>query len=384
MKARVLCVVIVPVVVLGATIAFWPRSAKIAPAPGAPTFRVTAPTAFSSATSENAALECLDLQTVVEQGTIKADFSGNGREKIVALLRNTGVAPVKIQADVGQTFEAGANSVVVVRAQTVEVPPGQTAQIALQTCAPSSANKVGDAPYKLSYKKTPKLQPLLVYAADHPELSPGAIQTAALALIENLPLSAVTKFTPATGESKSRFNTDAFRVETVDVVAALLALRAMGVPDSSIAMTIDPQLKIEAMIEPLSRAAAMQYYALTAETEWEYWKSELLYGAPATRHYALYGIARFYPEIALEMLPNWARETKTNQVYRISALQALADTQRPEALPILRQLADELGADTELGRAARGAADFLGQQLTHLALKQQVVAFRSSKAISEF
>src|SRR5436190_11718037 len=138
------------------------------------------------------------------------------------------------------------------------------------------------------------------------------------------------------------------------------------------------------MIEPLSRAAAMQYYGLTAQTEWEYWKSELLFGAPATRHYALYGIARFYPEIALEMLPNWAREPKTHPVYRISALQALADTQRPEAVGILRQLADELGDETELGRAARGAADFLAQQLNQGAVRQKVVAFRSSKAIPEF
>ncbi len=383
MNARALCAVIVPVLALGAAVVLWPRASKVPATRGTPTFRVAASTAILPASS-NAAAESVELPTAVEQRMIKAEFTGNGREKIVALIRNTAAVPFKVQVDVGQMFEAGATSVVVARAKVAEVMPGGTAEMELQTCATHSANKVSDAVYQLSSKKTPKLQPLLAYATDHPELAPGAIQTAALALIENLPLSAVTKFTPATGESKSRFNTDAFRVETVDVVAALLALRAIGVPDNSIAMTIDPQLKIEAMIEPLSRAAAMQYYGLTAETEWEYWKSELLFGAPATRHYALYGIARFYPEIALEMLPNWARETKTHPVYRISALQALADTQRPEAVPILRQLADELGDETELGRAARGAADFLGQQLNQLALKQPVVAFRSSKAIPEF
>jgi hypothetical protein len=119
---------------------------------------------------------------------------------------------------------------------------------------------------------------------------------------------------------KSRFNTDAFRVESYDIVTALTALREIGAPDASIAMTIDPQLKIESMIDPLSRAAAMRYYGITPETEWEYWKTELLSGDPSTRHYALYGIARFYPNVALEMLPKWARQVQTGHVYRLSAI----------------------------------------------------------------
>jgi hypothetical protein len=183
---------------------------------------------------------------------------------------------------------------------------------------------------------------------------------------------------------KSRFNTDAFRVETIDILAALTALREMGIPEATLAMTIDPQLKIEAMIEPLSHAAAMQYYGITEDTEWEYWKGELLAGPRATRHYALYGIARFYPEIALEMLPRWAREPQTSSVYRIAALQALADTQRVEALPLLRQLADELGIDTEVGRAARGAAEYLDQRLNQIGVRQTAVAFRASQQLSQF
>jgi hypothetical protein len=266
----------------------------------------------------------------------------------------------------------------------IEVPPGKTEEMLLQTCATRSANKLVEMPYKLSYAKTQKLQPLLAYAAEHLELSPGAVQTAALAVTENLPLSAVAKFPAASAELKSRFNTDAFRVETIDLIAALTALRAIDIPDEAVAMTIDPQLKIEAMIEPLSRVAAMQYYGISPENEWEFWKSELLFGEPATRHYALYGIARFYPDIALDMLPKWAREPKTKNVYRISAMQALADTQRPDALPILRELADELGSETELGRAARGAAEFLDQRLNQVALKQNAVAFRASKTISQF
>jgi hypothetical protein len=138
------------------------------------------------------------------------------------------------------------------------------------------------------------------------------------------------------------------------------------------------------MIEPITRAAAMRYYGLTAATEWEFWKSELLSGDASTRHYALYGIARFYPEVALEMLPRWARETKTNHVYRISAVQALAETQRPEALPLLNKLAMELGTASDLGKAAVVAAQYLEARLNQLAGTKNTVAFRASSEVSRF
>lgn len=385
MKAKALCAVIAPLFAAGA-VAAWPHATKNSSAPAAaPITSIIAPETPALAAAPAAKpMEFVELQAAVEQGILKAQLTGNGRDKVRGVLTNTGDAPLKIQTDVGQVLQSGTNAVVVVRASMTEVQPGKTAEVHFQTIAPRSTNKVAEASYTLSYQKIPKLQPLLDYAQGHLELSAGALQTAALVLSENLPLSAVAKFAPAGGEVKSRFNTDAFRVETVDIIGALHALRQMNMPDSSIALTVDPQLKIEAMIDPLSRAAAMRYYGITSENEWEYWKTELLSGAPETRHYALYGIARFYPEIALEMLPQWVRESKTNAVYRISALQALADTQRPEALPLLRSLADELGASTELGRAARGAAEYLDQRLTQIAARQTAVAFRASKTLTQF
>jgi hypothetical protein len=204
-------------------------------------------------------------------------------------------------------------------------------------------------------------------------------------LNENLPLSSVAKFTAAGSELKSRFNTDSFRVETHDIITALAALRDMGVSDAAIAMTVDPQLRIEAMIEPLCRPVAMNYYGITPENEWNFWRNELLSGEPSTRHYALYGIARFYPEIAVEMLPKWAREAKTSPVFRLAALQALAETQKPEAVAILNLLAEELGRETELGRGAAGAALALDQRLAQIAsVRSSTVAFRTPAAVARF
>jgi hypothetical protein len=150
----------------------------------------------------------------------------------------------------------------------------------------------------------------------------------------------------------------------------------------AIALAVDPQLRIEAMIEPLSREAAKRYYGISEEQEWDFWKRELLEGNPSTRHYALFGIARFYPEIALDMLPKWVREAQTHPVYRLAAAQALADTQRAEALPILRQLADEVGPQTDLGKTAAQAAVYLDKRLTELASRSRTVAFRSRTPVA--
>ena len=282
-------------------------------------------------------------------------------------------------------FESGSNVVLVLRSGEVELKPGKPVTVNIQTAATRSANRVADRPYTLSYGSLPRLNALLNYAGEHPELSTAALQTAVLALTENLPLSAVSKFTAAGGDLPTRFDTTSFRAETNDILQALLTLRAIGVRDTDLAMNIDPQLKIEAMIEPLTRPAAMRYFGITPATEWAYWKSQLLSGDPSTRHYALYGIARFYPEVALEMLPKWARETKTQNVLRISAIQALADTERPEALPILEKLSDEFGRNTELGRTAADAAKFLNAHLAKVSANRTLtVNFRSTAEIAQF
>jgi len=98
--------------------------------------------------------------------------------------------------------------------------------------------------------------------------------------------------------------------------------------------------------------------------EWTYWKHELLEGDPGTRHYALYGIARYFPDVALQMLPKWARETRLQPIYRLSAVRAMAVTHRPEAIPILHKLEQEFGSDSDLSRSADRAEKYLNTQFT--------------------
>ena len=390
MKSIALCALITPVIA-GGGLALWPQPpgastfpspnkaaiVAVAPAPNA------APAAPAIVVAEPTAPQNVDLHTAVQQEKLTADFKGNGRDSMRAILTNKTNGPLVVRVPAGQMFEAGSNMVVVTRAGEVDLRPNKAVEVTIQTAATRSANKVAEVPYQLSFGTYPRLDALLTYAQERPELTASAIQTAVLSLSENLPLSAVAKFSAAGGDLPSRFDTPSFKADTGDILNALLALRAIGVRENEVAMTIDPQLKIEAMIEPATRSAAMRYYSITPQTEWEYWKNELLSGEPTTRHYALYGIARFYPEIALEMLPKWARETKTQNVFRISAIQALADTQRPEALPILQQLADEFGATTELGRTAASSAKYLSAHLAKLAAGR-TVAFRGSAGVGRF
>ncbi len=377
MNSRALSAIVVAVAVSGAY-CLLPRTSHTPAAQGPTADPKHAPAAAVPAIEAAVAPLPLDLAMGCEQKSIVADFIGNGRDRMKVMLMNKGTAPLHVTVPVGQMFESDRNMVIAIRPAEVDVDPGKSEDVIVQTAATHSTNTVAENPYQLSYANIPRLEPLLTYVQTLPEVAPGAVQTAVLALLENLPLSAVAKFTLASTPLPSRFNTDAFRSETCDIMSALTMLRDLRVKDDSLAMTIDQQLKIEAMIDPNARPLAMRYYAIDPEREWDFWRNELLNGEPCTRHYALYGIARFYPEVALQMLPRWAYETRTNPVYRLSAVQALADTQRSEALPILRGIADTLGKGTELGKAATGAADYLDYRLVQIASTRNTVAFRTT------
>ncbi len=327
--------------------------------------------------------QAADILSGQEQGIVEPTLFGNGRERLTATLRNNSPTPLRVTVPAGQVFESGRNMVLNVRPVEVELMPAQTREVRLVTVALYSANKVGDSAYKVSYQTAPKLEAFLSWVALHPEVSAASLQTAALALTENLPLNSLSKFAPTNG-IQSKLPTDAFRAETGDLIGALSALRDSGVKLDTVALSLDPQLRIESMIEPLSREAAKRYYTITEEREWDFWKHELLNGDPGTRHYALFGIARFYPQVAIEMLPKWARETQTHPVYRMAAVQALAETQRPEAMSILHALSNELGATTELGKAAAQAAQYLDTRLAQNATASATVVFRGKKSVSGF
>ena len=322
----------------------------------------------------------LDLNApsqMLAQG-VEVHFCGNGRDQLEMTASNRSDRPVVLQIRAGQVLKNSVSSVVVVRACSRTVAPGETVEQELQTAAISSANKIGMAVYRVSSIPVPRLNELLAHVGYHEEMTLGAVQTAVLALTENLPANAFARYARPDADLPSPLDTTPFRVDTADLMSALIALRDIGMPDALLSITVDPQLKCEAMIDPLAHAYAMDYYKIPFENEWSYWKNQLLQGDPAIRHYALYGIARFFPDVALQMLPKWARATNLSATYRISAIRALAETGRPEALSVLQQFEYEFGGLTELGKSAHLAAEYLDLKVNHEA-SNALIAFHENR-----
>jgi hypothetical protein len=323
----------------------------------------------------------LSSSTALLQGKVQVVFTGNGREKLRMTVANRSERAIRLKVSEGQIFSNPESSVIVVRPCNLLVNPGESVLQDLQTAALCSTNRTTSAPYTLSSATAPRLNELLAHLRYHPEISPGTIQTAVLALTENLPAGAFARYARPDADIPSRIDTTPFRVDTADLIQALIVLRDIGMPNSLLAITVDPQLKSEAMIDPLAHACAMEYYKIPFQSEWSYWKGELLQGDPALRHYALYGIARFFPDVALQMLPRWARAKNLSQTYRQSAVQALGETNRTEALSVLQQFAHEFGSRTDLGKTACAAGDYLDRQLNQDPPKM-AVAYRTTRDIS--
>src|SRR4029453_4639409 len=88
MKLKRLCAMALPLIALGAVV-LWTRSTKPASHRSSPG---TAVAAMSAA--ENAPGELVELHDAVEQGLIKAEFRGNGRDKLRGLLTNAATTPL--------------------------------------------------------------------------------------------------------------------------------------------------------------------------------------------------------------------------------------------------------------------------------------------------
>ena len=304
----------------------------------------------------------INLPTAVQQGLVECLWRGNGKDRLVMDARNLSAQPLRLHLGAGQLLASVDSTIVVLKSQTLDFAPHADRHEEFLTVATSAANKVAGAEFHLSAGALPDLDKLLTYAAgaSRCDTPPPCTQTATrLILTENLPLSAFARFNELSAGAENIPESQDFKADTSDILSALIILKDLGV-NRPLAVTIDPQLEIEAMIDPSAHGLAVRYYGIN--DEWAFWKNQLLQGDPSTRHYALYGIARFYPDVALQMLPKWARQSAMSPVYRMSAVQALALTGKPDAVPILRELEREFGGTSDLGHAAHLSANYLDAQ----------------------
>jgi hypothetical protein len=323
----------------------------------------------------------ISLNDALGRRWLEAEYRGNGRSELRVAFVNRHNAPLKVALDSGLIFETSdlRNQMIIARGQQVDVPASGTCSALLPCAATRSTNVLGDLQYHLCPDDLQNLRPLFTQVDASPEISREAIQCAVLMLTENAPLNLFAKFTVLSGDQPTKTKSSAYRVNTAEVLAAFTLLKDAGYPRQTLLAAQEGQLKIEALIDPLAHAAAVSYYGLNSEQEWTYWRDELQKGDLSTRHYALYGIGRYFPDVALQMLPDWARASHLPLLMRESAVQAMAETHRPEAISVLQQLVSEFGAATELGESARKAIAYLENQRSAPAMAG-AVEFRLSQA----
>jgi len=377
-SSRSLILIVVAVLALGAT-AFWFFKVRRGPIPPPPSVESVLPAKFLAALKQQqnggkpvattaksapaapavagANAPATPAASVLPPLTSPLTFTSNGRGQVHISAQNTGDKPTQVALHAGEIYENDQNKIVLLEDCVRDIPPHGLLQADVRFAPVNLAAPSTDDAYKKSTTSIPRLDELLTQLKTHPDLSHSAVQTAILLLAENPSLDVFAKF-PRLHEPAT-INGD-FKVDVADIIAALQLLADMGITDRAIAS--DPQLNIEAMIDPKAHDLALRYYGIGPDMEWAYWKQELLQGDPSLRHYALYGIAEYYPDVALQMLPKWARETRLPAIYRLSAVRAMAMTHRQEAIPILQKMEQEFGPDTDLYRSADHATKFLTSQ----------------------
>ena len=324
----------------------------------------------------------ISLTDALGRHWLQAEYRSNGHNELRAAFVNRHSAPLRVTVDSGLIFETSdlRNQVVIARGQPVELPAGGSCAAWLPCAATRSTNALNDQAYHLCPDTLQNLRALFAQVDRSPEYSREAIQCAVLMLNENAPLNLFAKFTVLSGEEPTRTKSPAYKANTAEVLASFTLLKEAGYSRMNLLAAQESQLKIEAMIDPLAHAAAVAYYNLNSAQEWTYWRDELQKGDTSTKHYALYGIGRYYPDVALQMLPDWARATQVSALMRTSAIQAMAETHRPEAISVLQQLVSEFGAATEFGESARKAIAYLENQRTAPGTAGNGVEFRLSQA----
>lgn len=341
----------------GFTYYYWPESAPLPPPPLAEALppELKAQFLIAEATPDEAA----------GAETIALTFQGHGFGQMRVTVKNRTLKAAEKTLTAGTILERGSNRAVLLRDVTLAPGPGATVEQELTTAALDSGTSLTEGDYVISEAGYAALLPLIEYLKTTPAdaVTPGALQVAVLAVVEDAPLGVFAKFPRLRPDPLAIAAGEKFKVETADILAALTLLREAGIDIDQLAIGSDSQLKIEAMVDPVSHLAALRFYGITEADEWSFWKNHLLTGDAATRHYALYGIGRYYPGIALEMMPRWAVESRLQPVMRRSAINSLGATHRAEALGILSYLEDRLTDSPELQMTARKAGAFLEQDL---------------------
>ncbi|MDR3402489.1 MAG: hypothetical protein P4L99_08315 [Chthoniobacter sp.] len=282
-------------------------------------------------------------------------LTSNGKGVLKGEAVNTTAEAIEYMYPAGTLFSNGKGDVVLLHDTFVNLAPKKAAELSLSVAQTSSANGILSGEFSQRGEAEGPLHQLVHRISIKDSVAPSVAQTAVLILVDDAPLDTITSFPRLRPKALANTGPKPFCTAPQDLIAALALIRNAGIDLNKIAVMGEPQLEVMTMLNPDSHEAAMALFGITRETEWAYWQQELLQGDPSVRHYALYGIARYFPDVALEMLPSWVKTKTLPRSYRISAAWALALIEDSRANEELQGLRREFPDDAGLRQALDGA-----------------------------
>jgi hypothetical protein len=191
----------------------------------------------------------------------------NGPDQlIVTVTKPPGAShsPLTVRLPAGQIYVTTAGDrIATLREAVADLGPSGNAELTIP-CAALSLR--GGAPANQAAKPTaesePKLAPLLKYLATRNDVPRATSECAALALLHDVTfqqwLDAAPPAPPA-AEPPSPLAPPAALVQAIDAIGILRQIA----PDQTFQLASDPQLKLRALRNPVTRAKALQLYGMT-------------------------------------------------------------------------------------------------------------------------
>lgn len=291
--------------------------------------------------------------------------TGNGIDRLDFQIINSGGESAVYELPAGTQFQSGLNQVLLLQDAKLEVEPGQTGNLSLASVPMRPGNRDGYYTFREIPVQDERLGKLLEFAREQGMASgEGAFPTAVLLLNADPPLGTIADFPVAGGEIDGERAPASMRADVTGLLEALTLIREAGLPVDEVRLADNEQLKLEAMVRRETHARAKAFYGLEDRLrEWAYWKGVLLEGDVRLKHYALYGIGRYFPEVAVEMMPQWADNRRIIPAYRLSAVYALAYTESPDAVDALTRLEARYPRTSNMGKAVREAGRYLRSRI---------------------
>jgi hypothetical protein len=186
---------------------------------------------------------------------LNPDLRWEGEGKLVFSAKNRTASHITIEFPAGIVVQtAAAARIASICAASIELSPGTATETVIPAVALSAKSDRTSSRCRALSDPIPALQPLIEYSAAHTDLPRSTAQCATLILLEDISFKQWLDFRRAERPANDE------TVTAIDAIALATQLR----PGGTFAMATDPELRLRALRNPLSRAKAMQIFGMTA------------------------------------------------------------------------------------------------------------------------